>query len=344
MIFDSNISTAPATDWNAVQESPYALGLEGGLMHVYENECNFNAIMKSAGISELKYYKENGGDLFVQEAGAAGGLIDKFIAFFKKVIEKIKQIYKKFVMQISSYVSSDKTFVQKYKKEVFKNFKPFKFTGWKGLLDEGKTPNFNAIPLGSGSAAQLANFHSSKPMDDDTIQTTVNRIRTDVANGESVENDQEFRTALRNQLYGEDKEEVEITASKCAECFELISDTKKGIKDAEKAEKEITDKIGKYIKELEKARDIVTKSLGSDGDSDATTDMKSNRINAITKNVELQKEYSNIATTAFSVFIGAIKDANRQAKAICVRALNSGSKKSTEESAVGDIFAGVEIV
>ena len=43
-------------------------------MHVYENECNYNAIMKAAGISELKYYKETGGDLFVQEAGAAGGL------------------------------------------------------------------------------------------------------------------------------------------------------------------------------------------------------------------------------------------------------------------------------
>ena len=91
MIFDSNIS-AP-TNWDAVQESPYTLGLEGGLMHVYENECNYNAIMKAAGLSELKYYKENGGDLFVQEAGAAGSLIDRFIAFFKKVIEKIKQIF-----------------------------------------------------------------------------------------------------------------------------------------------------------------------------------------------------------------------------------------------------------
>ena len=105
MIFDSNMSAASATNWDAVQESPYALGIEGGLMHVYENECNYNAIMKAAGISELKYYKENGGDLFVQEAGAAGGLIQKFIAFFKKVIEKIKQIFKKFVMTISSAVS-----------------------------------------------------------------------------------------------------------------------------------------------------------------------------------------------------------------------------------------------
>ena len=123
MIFDSNMSAASATNWDAVQESPYALGVEGALMHVYENECNYNAIMKAAGVSELKYYKENGGDLFVQEAGAAGGLIDRFVAFFKKVIEKIKQMFKKLVMKISSYVSSDKTFVNKYKKEVLKSYK-----------------------------------------------------------------------------------------------------------------------------------------------------------------------------------------------------------------------------
>ena len=62
MIFDSNMVMESATNLDAVQESPYPLGIEGGLMHVYENECNFNAIMKAAGISELKYYKETGGD------------------------------------------------------------------------------------------------------------------------------------------------------------------------------------------------------------------------------------------------------------------------------------------
>ena len=346
MIFDSNMSAASATNWDAVQESPYALGVEGALMHVYENECNYNAIMKAAGVSELKYYKENGGDLFVQEAGAAGGLIDRFIAFFKKVIEKIKQMFKKLVMKISSYVSSDKTFVNKYKKEVFKNFKEFDFTGWPGLANiDAKWPKVEAVPFDQcDSALTMATFHDAKPMTDDELEDTVNAVRTNVANGESVESDEELRKALHDQLYGDSKDEFKVTASLCASCFEAISDTKKVIKDAEKAQNQATKKINDYIKILEKARDIVTKGMGAEGESEKTTEMKSRRINSISKDIELHKEYSNIITTTFGVVIGFCKDANRQSKAICVKALNSGSRKDESAMLGGDIFAGVEII
>ena len=339
MIFDSNIS-AP-TNWDAVQESPYTLGLEGGLMHVYENECNYNAIMKAAGLSELKYYKENGGDLFVQEAGAAGGLIDRFIAFFKKVIEKIKQIFKKFVMVISSYVSKDKDFVKKYKPMVFKNFKEFKFTGWD--FESSKGPNTNRIPIGTGSADDIAKKHPAVAMTDDNMEELLNTVRGNVV-GESVSDDKEFRDALHKCLYGDDKVEMTITASYCAAAFEIISGTKKCIRDAEKDQKSITDKIEAYIKQLEKAKDSLVKNLGKE-DNTTDTDTNNNRINAITKSIELNKEYSNIATTTFSAVIGGLKDLNRQSKAICIKALNSGSRKSTEESAIsGDIFANVEII
>ena len=46
-----------------VAPSPYPVGIEGALMHVYENECNYNALMKAVGISELKYYQETGKNL-----------------------------------------------------------------------------------------------------------------------------------------------------------------------------------------------------------------------------------------------------------------------------------------
>lgn len=339
MIFDSNIS-AP-TNWDAVQESPYTLGLEGGLMHVYENECNYNAIMKAAGLSELKYYKENGGDLFVQEAGAAGSLIDRFIAFFKKVIEKIKQIFKKFVMVISSYVSKDKDFVKKYKPMVFKNFKEFKFTGWD--FDSADMPDPNKIPIGEGSADVIAKNHTDKVMTDEDIEGALNTVRTGVV-GESVSDDKEFRDALHKILYGEKKVEMTITSSKCAKAFKNISDTKESISIAEKDQKEITDKIEAYIKQLENAKNILIDNLGNET-KPTDTDTNNNRINAITKSIELNKEYSNIATTTFSAVIGSLKDLNRQSKAICIKALNSGSRKSTKESAIsGDIFANVEII
>ena len=77
-------------NFDHVHESPYELGVEGALMHVYENECNYNAIMKSVGIAEFKYYNETGRtDLFVHEAGATGGLLSKIISFFKAINDTI---------------------------------------------------------------------------------------------------------------------------------------------------------------------------------------------------------------------------------------------------------------
>ena len=324
MIFDSNMSAASATNWDAVQESPYALGIEGGLMHVYENECNYNAIMKAAGISELKYYKENGGDLFVQEAGAAGGLIQKFIAFFKKVIEKIKQIFKKFVMTISSYVSSDKKFVNKYKKEVFKNFKAFDMEIWNWKVEK-------MSKIDSDIKSAFAKLNSQTP--------------EDLANGFSGKKitDDELKDVIKENLYGDGKEEVNITASIVADQFQIISDTKTNITNTEKAQKAITDGIDKYIKKLEKARDVIMKSINTNTNSEEEVNNKTDRMTEITQTCNIYRNASNTLTVVFSMMVQAYKDQNRQAKAICVKALNSGSRK--DESAVGgDIFAGVEII
>ena len=130
MIF--NEMNTSVNSYESVQESPHELGIGGALMHVYENECNYNALMKAAALSELKYYNENGGDLFVQEAGAFNGFMGKVKAFFVKVIEKIKSICKKFVAKIRQFTMSDKDFVKKYANQLQRaNLKDFEFNGYK---------------------------------------------------------------------------------------------------------------------------------------------------------------------------------------------------------------------
>ena len=132
MIFDSTLNeSCVATDWDAIQESKYDLGIEGAYMHMYENQCNFNAMMKAVGLSELAYYRENEQSLFVNEAGAVGGFIGKAKEFFKKVLEKIKGIIKKFIMLIQSYTSDDKKFVKKYEKDLLRvDTTDFEFNGY----------------------------------------------------------------------------------------------------------------------------------------------------------------------------------------------------------------------
>ena len=130
MIFDSyNESSTVSLD--AIKESPYPLGYEGALMHVYENELNYYSLMKAVGLSEMKYYQETGKELFLNEAGAFGSFIEKVKAFFKKVIEKIKSIFKKFIAAIDQYTLENKKFVKKYGQEIMrKNLTDFEFEGY----------------------------------------------------------------------------------------------------------------------------------------------------------------------------------------------------------------------
>lgn len=350
MIFDT-VTSSSAINWDAVQESAYPLGLEGGLMHVYENECNYNAIMKAAGISELKYYKECGGDLFVNEAAATGGFIDKFISFFKKVGEKIAQMFKKFVMTIGSFVQSDKNFVKKWKPQVFRNFKEFDFNGYKFDLSMVETIASKAasIAVGKQDPAQLARQADVHPMSDDDIEAKRKEMMKDIC-GEDVDSENEMKDELHKKVYGDNKEEFKVTASTCIEAFSWISDTKKNIKEIQDFQKKFNAGIDKYCNSLEDAKKVLLKYMDQAKDNNAK-EAQSNKMKTVTQQIALTKDNAQYFTTAFSLFIGAFKDANRQSKAICVKALNSGSRKKeatadaigTNESAA-DIFANVEII
>ena len=350
MIFDT-VTSSSAINWDAVQESAYPLGLEGGLMHVYENECNYNAIMKAAGISELKYYKECGGDLFVNEAAAVGGFIDKFISFFKKVGEKIAQMFKKFVMTIGSFVQSDKSFVKKWKPQVMRNFKEFDFKGYKFDLTMVNTISSKAasIAVGKMPPAQLAAQADVHPMSDDDIEAKRKEMMKDIC-GEDVDSENEMKDELHKKVYGDNKEEFKVTASTCLEAFSRISDTKKNIDDVKNFQKELNAGIDKYCNSLEDAKKELLKYMDQAKDN-SEKEIQSNKMKTVTQQITLTKDNAQYLTTAFSLFIGAYKDLNRQSKAICVKALNSGSRKKdatadaigTNESAA-DIFANVEII
>lgn len=58
---------------------------------------DYNAIIEAAKISELRYYKDTGKDLFIVNESAFKNFLDKIIEFFKKIKEKIKEIFYKFM-------------------------------------------------------------------------------------------------------------------------------------------------------------------------------------------------------------------------------------------------------
>lgn len=353
-----------------VAPSPYPVGLEGALMHVYENECNYNALMKAVGISELKYYQETGKSLFVHEAGALSGFIAKAKAFFKKIIEKIKQIFHKFAAVINQYTLNDKEFIKKYSKELYrKNLSDFDFDGYTfksldGALSTSKalslTDLFNTTDMSvTDKDKQYFIKGENVNKDSDAIDEEIEEFRGDVINrigGSSGKYDEsEYRNELKEVLYGGDKESLDKIDIRTQ--LKYIANTKEDIKKVEKVQKDIIDGIEKSIKALDKYETEINKAHSTYGGASAdpkeankemSDDVKTKLTKELNYEITIQKAMSNDLTIAFGMITQAVKDRNRQAKAICVKAIGYNKKESANygyygESSVDDLFAGVTI-
>lgn len=322
MIFGINENTSAT----AVAASPYEANLEGALMHVYENECNYNAIMKAVGLSELKYYQENNGAELFNEAGAAKGFIDKVVSFFKACLDKIKAIGKKIYETISGFVRSDKKFVEHARKELTgKDLKGMKFKGY----DFGSvTPEFPEISLEVSNNAGDYTAAGSKD-----AQEEQKKKQRGACIGKGPLTEQELRKELKKALYGEEKKEITVDTDAA---LKTISDTKQVLASINLAEKKITNTIQAYIKALQAAK----KFFSTDKEANSTA------IGSLNEKIALAKAQSNDATVVFGMLCQQAKDKNRQAKAMCVKAINykpEGSKKN-ESALYGDLFAGVQIL
>lgn len=332
MIFNE-MNTNTAISYEAVQESPYELGIGGALMHVYENECNYNALMKAAALSEMKYYNEKGGDLFVQEAGAFSSFVEKAKAFFKKVIEKIKSIAKKFIAKINQFSMKDKDFVKKYQTDLVRRdlsgmeFNGYKFPAWKG----------NTATTGAASAVKADGSDDQEALND-----IIEKNRGNIVGGGAM-TESEYRDELKEKLYGE-KDDIKVSIRTE---LDVISKTEGLIKAAEKEEKDITKGIEDIIKKLDTAAKDVEKSIDVKTDSDSSIHNKDAGIKGINNRIAVFKALSNDLTVYFGAVTKALADRNRQAKAICVKALSYKAKNESATVAEGgynDIFAGVEII
>ena len=325
-----------SVSYEAVQESPHELGIGGALMHVYENECNYNALMRAAALSEMKYYNQTGGDLFVQEAGAFSGFIQKAKDFFKKVIEKIKSIAKKFVATIGQFTMKDKDFVKKYSNDlVRRNLSGMKFNGYAFPSWEGSTSTAGAD---SGVKADGSD-------DQDALNDIIENNRGNIVGGSAM-TESEYRNTLKEKFYG-DKEDLKVNIRAV---LNIITETNSLIKAAEKKEKDIIKGIDDIIKKLETASKTLDKNITAGikdkSMSDSEIHGKDAAIKGINNKISVWKALSNDLTVYFGAYTKALADKNRQAKAICVKALSYKAKNesATFEGGYNDIFAGVEIL
>lgn len=335
MIFNINESTVDGGLEN-VMESKHPLGLEGALMCVYENECNYNKMMKAVGVAELNYYRENGGDYFVQEAGAFGGFIETAKNFLKKVLEKIKAMVKKFFMFISSKVSKDKDFVKKYSKDLYRvDMTDFEFNGYK--FDSSA---FAIKQIGSNEVASAA----MNVKDNDSLLDVKETFRGKII-GESAMDEKEFRDTLIENSGMSEKDTLDKINIR--EQLSIITETSGNIKTVEKSFKTIQKSISDYIKQLDSFIKEVSKVTDAEKQAggEKISNEKNDEIKKSNYAIDIFKSISNDYTVFEGLEIEFYKKRNAQAKAICVKALNYKPKNESAtfvDEGFGSIFNNVE--
>lgn len=352
MFFETSIAES-TTSYGDVAATKYEANLEGALMLVYENECNYNALVKAAALSELKYYKENGGDLFVQESGAFAGFINKAKEFFKKVIEKIKALFKKFVMTVTSFINSDKDWVKKYEKQIKQagvyldsdfSFKGYKFGDINAFINSNSFGNVtDAVAKKFDGGWKTERAYE----DDDARNDAIEEKRAALVNISSNKvTEDELREEVKEALYGADgKIELESKDIDINKQLNFVRESAKDIKAAQNIERDAIRAIDSVIKFLDKKGDELANKISTDK-SDAQNDRNKKFVKGINDSIKVDQALANSITLICGIVCQALKDRSRQAKAICIKAVGYGNKKKNESATVdsSDLFANVNII
>ena len=132
---------------------------EAALVAVAESEENYNAIIRSIGIAEATYFAHTGKEMVYTE-GVLSNIFSKLKAFLKKVWEKIKALFKRFVMMFDKYSKDDKSFLKKYEKAVRRaSGEEIEFKGYP--FSEAKLKDFEGCSV-KLSDAKIKNTSVSK--------------------------------------------------------------------------------------------------------------------------------------------------------------------------------------
>ena len=353
---------------------------EMALNLIAESENNYSMIMKAVALDELAYLEESGEEI-VYEAGGISGVLTKVKEFFKKLIEKVRQLLHTFMTRLASFTKNDKDFASKYKKEfstkwgAVKNdfeFKGYVFTlnmapsndrdkikeatrtrmiddnadfsdaektGLKGIIDNGSIAGF--IALGVNAEGELKKLVDKLRDNTDTSEEKIrgfvaNDLQTILGTKTTVTKDSSLTAAeFSKELFegfrnGESaKEGIEKSKTSVSEIVGALESSDKMRSAAEKSCNAITKGINDVIKTLDTTEKNLVKISTEKGVSKDTSNIASHVLSIVSILSDGLKFSSNLYVQGKGIYLQALNDRSRQAKAIMVKVIG-GSKKLKE--------------
>lgn len=326
-----------------VIECAHEPGLEGAYHIVAESEANYNAIMQAVGVAELAVFESTGAEM-IYEAGDVKGFFGKMKEFFMNLWEKIKGLFKKFFAMFDSYTKNDKDFIAKYKKDIATaNTKGFKYKGYNFTLDAvdvQKSANKIHSMLPNSTPNNKSGLEEFIKKFEDRVEL-VEKMRG-AAIGESSLEASEFTKELFKALRSGEDTKIEIDNVSANEQLLAISENSALKKAAEKQYKDLEKEVKEAIKTLEKSEKELVKDIPGKGDKEGA-ELRALQIKAANIHIANLRDKLNILQIVNGAKLSAIKDCNRQAKAICVALINYRPKNESTSVFESGFLAGVTL-
>ena len=346
---------------DSVKPSMYEDFTEGAMVAVAESETNYTKLMMGIGIAEAVAYSETGEPMVYTE-GFISDVVDKVKSFFKKLWDKIKALFKRFVLMFDQYFKNDKDFLKKYKTRILKSSnKDMTYSGYPFQKADGLSgfspTKFDAATLQTTIETKLTavgnNYDSDDNSDGSRDGNTMSEKREEIIDtirgqlvGKTSVDSSDFHDEVFEYFHGSTSKETLDDSDpdmNLSNCIAVIEKAKDAIKAAQKA----LDSIGKYIdqvvKNIEKAmKDKNAKYTDTkEGNEVKKTkaEKEANNTKFVNIKISLYRDTASVLTQFYGAYLTALKDQNRQARAICANAIVK-SGKINEESAGSEYFGG----
>lgn len=331
---------------------------------IAETEANYTMFMKAVGICELAAAERDGDVIY--EAADVSGFFGKVKQFFKNILEKIKRLFKKFLVNFDSWTKSNKDFVDKYKRQItMAKLTDFEYDGYKFSDTDTVAGDTDADDIASSVVTKFGFSDISKDPDEivtsvsgmdpkgyDSLMKNLNKFDEDYEDLQeelrmcmfepyknkptSPVSSSEFSEEIFKAFHSGETTKEKLTSSdiNVTSLIATLVNYDKVKRDTEKSYRGFDKSINNYIKSLDKAENMLLKkvpSKGADGKTDENaTKSTSMALAAVNRSNRIMKDLQQFAQQIENGRLQALKDEAKQAKAICTKLITRKVKEDAD--------------
>ena len=270
---------------------------------------NYSNFMQRVGVSELNAIYATGDEMIYTE-NVVTDFLSGIKKFLMKIWEKIKSLFKRFIMVIDSYTKNDKAFINKYRQQIYrhKSLSDFTFKGYKYTIenskitktanhlgkittdliesDKAKQTDTNDITGQAAAYGDSGTFNQDTASKfnekfDDMMEKVRGNILTDLDGKAGAYTQEEFRKEIDELLRNKENEKQDLD-DKDIDVDEMVTelqssrDTNKIYKDLFKTNKRLIDENIKTLERQQKSH--IRDNMPSKNDDDVVTDERINKM------------------------------------------------------------------